>query len=262
MKDHAQYAEMLALYAIGALDDAQDCPDLETHLRSCPECRQELALLRGDAALLALSAAGPAPPQNARQRLAAAISNQPRQRTVPRGVVIGVLRPRWLTFAPIAATLLLAVFSLMLWRTNSRLQAKLDQTQAQLQERGKELQQAQAIRDLLHSPDTMQVTLIAAKKPPQPHVKTFYSPKMGRLMLVASNLERLPTNKAYELWLLPANGGAPMPCGMFSPNAKGDAMLDHSLSSSGVEAKGFAITVEPESGSAVPTPPIQMIGTG
>ena len=262
MKDHAQYAEMLALYAIGALDDAQECPDLEAHLRTCPECQKELAALRGDAALFALSAVGPAPPQGARQRLQAAISNQPRKAPARAGMVMGVLRPKWLTFVPIAATLALAIFSLMLLRANSRLQGKLDQMQAQLADQGSKLRKAQALVDLLHSPDSIEVTLIAEMKPRVPHVKAFYSPKMGHLLLVAGNLDSLPPHKAYELWLLPANGDKPMPCGTFWPDAKGNAMMDHSLSASGVRAKSFAITIEPENGSEEPTSPIEFFGAG
>lgn len=264
MKDHSQYAEELALYAFGALD-AEECSEVEVHLRSCAECRSELAALRGDAALLALSAVGPAPPQAARQRLMAAISQQPpqeRRRPAAQRVVLGVLRPGWLRFAPIAATMFLAVFSLLLWRSNSRLLSRLERTQAELEQERNTRANLQAVVDLLKSPDTMHVTLVAVQTPAQPQVKTMYSPKMGRLLLVASNLEMPPPDKAYELWLLPANGGAPMPCGTFKPNAKGDAMMDHPMAEPGVEAKGFAITVEPEGGRDTPTMPIKMIGTG
>src|SRR5215813_11891887 len=199
MKDHAQYAEMLALYAVGALDNAPECPELEAHLRTCNECQKELAALRGDAALLALSAVGPAPPQGARQRFSAAISNQPRKEVAQRQMVIGVLRPRWLTFVPIAASLALAIFSLMLWRANSRLLRNLEQAQAQLADRNEKLRQAQELAAVLDGPDSKDFTLVAMQHPPQPHVKTFYSPKAGRLVLVAGNLEPLPPNKAYEL---------------------------------------------------------------
>lgn len=261
MKDHSQYVEMLALYAIGALSDDQECPELEAHLRTCTECQGELAALRGDAALLALSAVGPAPPQGARQRLMAAISNQPSKRPAGQRVVIGVLRPGWLRFAPVAAALLLAVFSLLLWRSNSRLLAKLEQTQAQLADQDKKLRVAQEIADLL-GPNSMHVTLVSTAWPKRPQVKTFYSPKMGRLMLVAGNMEPLPPDKAYELWLLPANGGPPMPAGTFKPNPTGDFVMHHWMTERGVEAKGFAITVEPEGGRDTPTTPIMMAGTG
>lgn len=260
MKDHREYAEMLALYAVGALDAAGERPELEAHLRTCPECQRELAALRGDAALLALSVVGPAPSQGARQRFIAAISHEPRTRPARQSVVIGTFRPRWLTFAPIAAALLLAIFSLLLWRVDSRLQRQVERMQAELRDTQKQLQKSQEVVALLHSPDTMHISLVAAQTPPKPHASAFYSPKMGRLLLMASNLEPLPEKKAYELWLLPAKGGAPMPCGMFWPDAKGDAMMDHPLSEAGIEAKGFAITIEPESGSETPTMPIRMIG--
>lgn len=260
MKDHKEYVDMLALYAVGALDAGDECPELEAHLRTCPECQRELAALRGDAALLALSVVGPAPPQGARQRFAAAISHEPRTRPERQNVVMGTFRPRWLSFAPIAAALLLAIFSLMLWRVNSRLQQRLEAAQAQLQDAKDQLRKSQELVALLHSPDTVHIALVSAETQPRPHASAFYSPKMGRLLLMASNLEPLPEKKAYELWLLPAKGGAPMPCGMFWPDAKGDAMMDHPLSAAGIEAKGFAITIEPEGGSQTPTMPIRMIG--
>lgn len=261
MKDHTQYAEMLALYAVGAVD-AAEVSELQAHLRSCSECRNELATLRGDAALLALSAVGPAPPQRARQRLLAAISNEPRKQPASQRMILGTLRPLWLSFAPVAAALLLAIFSLMLWRLDSRLQRQLERTRAELRESQEQLQKSQQLVALLHSPDSMHLTLVAANVQPVPGAKAVYSPKMGRLLLMANNLAPLPEKKVYELWLLPANGKPPMPCGTFWPDAKGNAMMDHSLSEAGIDAKGFAVTVEPEGGSAAPTSPIQLISAG
>ena len=261
MSGHEQYADLLALYALGALESAPDRADLESHLRSCVECQGELEKLRGDAALLALSAVGPAPPKAARQRLLTAIANEPKKRPVRERMVLGVLHRRWLTFAPIAAALLVAVFSLLLWRSNARLLKNLERTQAQLEQANQQLRDAQQLVALLKSPDTVHITLVSAT-PPQPQVKTMYGPKMGRLLLMANNLEPLQANKVYELWLLPASGAPPMPAGTFKPDVKGQAMMDHSMETAGVEAKGFAITIEPEGGSQTPTMPIKMIGEG
>lgn len=262
MSGHEQYADLLALYALGALESASDRADLEAHLRSCLECQGELEKLRGDAALLALSVVGPAPPQAARQRLLAAIANEPRKRPVRERMVLGVLHRRWLTFAPIAATLLVAVFSLLLWRSNARLLRHLERTQAQLEQANQQLHDAQQLVALLKSPDSVHVTLVSMNTPPQPQVKTIYGPKMGRLLLMANNLEPLPANKVYELWLLPTSGPAPIPAGTFKPDAKGKAMMDHSMETAGIAAKGFAITIEPEGGSQTPTMPIKMMGEG
>ena len=79
-------------------------------------------------------------------------------------------------------------------------------------------------------------------------------------MLLAGNLNPLPAHKTYELWLLPANGAQPMPAGTFKPDARGSAALVLSQFGDGVAAKGFAVTIEDEPGSTVPTMPIVLSG--
>jgi hypothetical protein len=49
---------------------------------------------------------------------------------------------------------------------------------------------------------------------------------------------------------------------VFKPNQFGNAMVINPPLPPGVQAKAFAVTVEPESGSSVPTMPIQMMGAG
>ena len=64
-----------------------------------------------------------------------------------------------------------------------------------------------------------------------------------------------------ELWLIPTTG-APIPAGVFKPDAHGSASVVNPPLPPGVEAKAFAITVENEAGSATPTMPIVMMGAG
>src|ERR1700740_2517495 len=119
MTVHEQFAEDLALYALGTLE-GEPAASLKQHLEECVACRQELARLTGDMALLALVTAGPAPPQRARQRLLKAIAHEPRSlRTVFR-------RRRWWTLAPVFASLILAVFAIMLWRENARQRDRIE----------------------------------------------------------------------------------------------------------------------------------------
>ncbi len=77
MSEHEQYAEDLALYALDALR-GEDRARVNEHLATCAACRLELEQLRSDTALLALSAAGPRPPQRARQRLLDAVAREAR----------------------------------------------------------------------------------------------------------------------------------------------------------------------------------------
>lgn len=270
MNVHPQYAEALALYAMGALDNPQDLAALESHLGTCGDCRRELEALRADTALLALSASGPQPPARSRQRLLSAIASEPRvERRTPQRYAVGRLRRPWFSFAPIMVMLLLAVFSILLWRDlrNTRhalryAHAQLEQVQSDLARTNKDLAEAKMIRDLMHAPDAWPLTLVSKKTPPQPQIKTLYSKQQGALLLMASNLTPLPENKIYQLWLMPADGSAPMPVGWFKPDEKGNGMMFHKMASAGISAKGFAVTIEPPGGSQTPTMPIVMEPAG
>ena len=169
MSAHPQFAEALALYAMGTLDSPEGLAALEAHLGTCGDCRRELEALRADVALLALSATGPQPPVRSRQRLLSAIAAEPRlERRSPQRYAVGRLRPRWVTFAPVMVMLLLAVFSILLWldarnarRELRHMRPQMAQMQAELEQKNKELADAKAVTDLLHAPDAKQMVPIA-----------------------------------------------------------------------------------------------------
>ena len=71
MSVHEQFAEDLALYALGTLSEDERFA-LEKHLEMCGSCRRELEVMRGDLAVVALSTSGPKPPARSRERLMAA----------------------------------------------------------------------------------------------------------------------------------------------------------------------------------------------
>src|SRR5437016_1700367 len=124
-----------------------------------------------------------------------------------------------------------------------------------------QLQRAREVVETLTATDAMRVTLVAAKTAPQPQGKAIYVRNRSSLIFLASNLPTLPPQKAYELWLIPTSG-APIPAGVFKPDVQGSATVINPQLPPGVEAKTFAITVEPEQGSLVPTMPIVMVGAG
>jgi hypothetical protein len=270
MNEHPQFAEALALYAMGALDDPQDLAALQAHLGTCGECRRELEALRADMALLALSATGPQPPARSRQRLFSAIAAEPRvERREPKRYAVGRLRPRWFTFAPMVVMILLAIFSLLLWRDvrNTRFQlrvarAQVEQMQAEVARQNMELADAKKVGDLLHASDAWPITLVSVKTPQPPQLKMIYSRQKGSLLLMAINAPTLPDDKIYALWLLPADGSAPMAAGWFKPDKQGNGMIFHTFKSAGIDAKAFAVTVEPAGGSETPTMPIKFQPAG
>jgi anti-sigma-K factor RskA len=253
MSAHEQFADDLALLALGALKGDERVA-VEKHLEGCPACRRELERLRGDMALLALSASGPAAPRRSRDRLLKAIAKEPREQK------IASRRSPWM-FLPWLATAAFLLVAGFFWQQSDRLAQRVAQLQDESAQQQSQLERAREVVSTLTSTDALRVTLVAAQAPPQPQGKAIYVKNRSSLIFLASNMPVLPPQKAYELWLIPTSG-APIPAGVFKPDARGSATVVEPPLPAGIEAKTFAITVEPEQGSSTPTMPIVMAGAG
>jgi anti-sigma-K factor RskA len=259
MSVHEQFAEDLALYAVGCLEGDEQAA-LEKHLEECASCRRELEQLRGDTALLALSASGPRPPARAQTRLMDAIAKEPREAQVSaasRGSAA-----RWWAVWGWAAAVAMIVVAAMVWNQNAKLKSSVAELQGLSEQQRSELAQARHVVDTLTAQDVQRVDVmpVGLKQPP-PQGKAIYSRQNNGLIFLASNLLPLPAQKTYELWIIPTQG-APIPAGVFKPDAHGGAMVINPPIPAGVDAKAFAITIEPEQGSTTPTLPIVMLGAG
>ena len=256
MSEHEQYADDLLLYALDGLR-GEDRSRVDEHLATCASCRLELEQLRGDTALLAMSATGPRPPQRARQRLLQAVAREPRLQKV----VETSPRRSWWGALGWAASVAILVLAASLWRENTALRETLASARDQAAESVRDLDALRRIAAPIIEPEAQRVTLVAVKSPPQPQGKAFYLRNRSSLIFLANNMPPLPPKKTYELWLIPTNG-APVPAGIFKPDAHGNASVVNPPLPAGAEAKAFAITVENEAGSAAPTMPIVMMGSG
>jgi anti-sigma-K factor RskA len=243
MSAHEQFAEDLALHALGTLQ-GEERTALEHHLDTCSECRLELEQLRGDIALMAMATAGPKPPQRSRQRLLDAVAKEPRVPTVAPART----RFNWWAALGWAATAAMFLVVVHLRRENFGLRESVNQLGQLTGRQTVELANAQRVMDTLTAPDTQAITLVAAKGPPQPQGKAFYLKNKSGLVFVANNLPQLPPDKIYELWLIPP-GAAPIPAGLFKPDARGSATVVNPPGlPPGVEAKMFAVTLESAAG--------------
>lgn len=254
MTAHEQFADDLALYALGSLDLPEKMA-LEQHLRECSACRLELQELRGDMSLLSLAAAGPKPPGRSRQRLLAAMAKEPRRR-----VVIQEKRGFSWVAGLIGAALVVLSFALAV--QNGALHRDLDNLKARDARQAADVQQAKEILATLLDPEAQRITLVAAKNAPQPQGKAIYRRRTRSLIFLANNLPPLAPEKIYELWLIPTSG-TPIPAGLFKPDAKGSATVVNPPLPEGVEAKNFAVTLEDESGShEAPRGAFVIVGAG
>jgi hypothetical protein len=262
MSGHEQFGEDLALYALNALE-GDERVDLEKHLAACAACRVELEHLRGDGALLALSALGPKPPLRARQRLLDAVAKETATSATRAQSTRAIGQPRSLLWGLLGwtAAVALVVFAASLWKENSALKVSLASASMKAEESSRELDDLRRIAAPIIAPEGQRFTLVAMKTPAQPQGKAFYLRNHSNLVFVANNMPALPPHKAYELWLIPAQG-VPVAAGVFKPDAHGSATVVNPPLPAGLEAKGFAITVEDEPGVEHSTQPVMMIGTG
>jgi anti-sigma-K factor RskA len=258
--------EDLALYALQALSPEESAIVTE-HLSTCATCQQELAEINGDMALLALSVEQQPLPAGATERFmervastapAAAATVLPfvakdRTETVSR-------RSVWPVLVPWAAAAALTAVCISLGIENKNLSDTVNAESSLLTTLSAKAAHAQQLADVLNAPSAQRVTLTLAKHPADPTGHAIYLPDRGALLFEANNLQPLNPGKTYELWVIPANGTAPVPAGVFKPNASGYASVVLPQLPPGIAAKAFGVTIENDPGASTPTMPIVLAG--
>lgn len=265
--------EDLALYSMQALTPAEQ-EEIKAHLDTCATCRSALADALAEVSLVAMSAPQVDLPEGARQRFVAAMEKTPQlsRRAAQAGPVTARagarISPRhkhtsvlgWFEWGITAAALAVACY---LGYHTFELQRELDADRgviAQLTVQAAHAQELQRLMDALSSPEAKQVTLTETKGMARPVGHATYLAQSGALIFVASNLRPVPQSKTYELWLIPPNGKAPIPAGLFRPDANGSAAVVLPPLPAGMQAKAFGVTVETAEGASTPTLPIVMSG--
>jgi len=267
MTVHEQYAEDLTLYAMGVLE-GRELAEVDAHVAGCDACRAELERLRADFAALALSPPEVEPPARARERLLAAIGTEPQARPASSPASLDERRRArrgmrsqaavWAAAGWLAAAGAVIVASSS-WRHTSEVERQLAMLQKRMLDDRQQLAQAKEVLAVFTSQQSQHVTLVSTDEKPQPQGKAIYLKQRGTLVFVASDLPPVASGHAYELWLIPAEGG-PLPAGVFTPDANGNAVVMNPPLPKGTSAKAFAVTLEPAGGSAAPTTKPMLVG--
>jgi len=255
--------EDLTLHAMQALSQKEDAA-VRSHLDQCATCRADLAFVVGDLALVALSAERTPLPAGARARFLEIISSTPANasgRALGAAIPIdrNPVRSRaiWIPWVAVAALFVIAILlDVQVQRLDARLKIETERT-AQLTAT---TAHAQEVLDVLTAPTAQRVLLTAPKTPPAPSARAVYLAARGALILEANNLAQVAQDKTYQLWVIPADGSAPIPAGLFRPDAAGNASVVLPPLPVGVAAKAFGVTMEKASGAATPTAPILLAG--
>lgn len=273
--------EELTLYALHFLSEAESEAIL-VHLIECTGCSENVALIRGDLAALAMTAEMHSPPASARQRFMTQVAREKKIVPIDRTVHVEAGSPfatqllveedsapvrssgskilPWVSWVGWAVAAGLTVSVVDLYREGDELRAAVAHQASQMASLSIDAQKGRDLVSALTNPDAVRVTLTQTPTKAVPQGHASYIPDKGSLIFTATNLDPLQPYKIYELWLIPADGHDPIPAGTFLPDARGNASVIMPQIPKGVVAKAFGITIEDQGGSLQPTLPIVMSG--
>jgi anti-sigma-K factor RskA len=274
--NHDRFDELVAAYALGAIDPVER-PAFEVHLASCERCQKELAELSRVTVGLGLAVDPVAPPDALKARTIAHATAQTRS---ARSVVApGTTKHDRPTVGPwklaLAASVLIAVsVGIYAWSLQRQV-SDLRTTLADASQRERDLRASlNAARvdsaRLLHTltivnaPDMLRVSLEGSSAAPGAKGQAYWSRTRG-LVVSAEQLPALQPGRIYQLWMVLA-GQPPIGAGVFTLAANGATTIEGTLPANFTVPPGAQITVavtnEPGNGSAAPTMPILLAGSG
>lgn len=263
--DHADYNDLLAGYALGAIDD-EDRRRVAAHLDECPVCRLELEELRETAALLAFAAPRVQPPPRVKAALfarlatldapppvaspptvAPPVASAPVARPTPASrpplSIIG--RKRRVVLAALAATL---VVTLGWWNVT------LQQRNADLAARVEERALVARLLDDPRAAHSLSSTSTDEYPSSGPAGFIYTDPRSNVALVLTYYLPQLPPDKEYQLWLVKPDGSRDSG-GLFTPDANGSAQFLVRAPAPFATYRAVGVTVEPKGGSPGPTSP-------
>jgi len=222
---HEDFHELTAAYALDALDEQDELAYVE-HLRSCPQCREDLAAVQDTAGLLAYGAAAEAPPPALRER----ILNQARSERVN----VIPIRRRWSlpAAASVAAVAAMAAIGLGIWANSLR---------SDLSSEREARTGLEQVVSVISDPRSERV-------PASVGSGTLVVSPTGAAVLILSNLDPAPSGKIYEAWI--AEDLAPKPAGLFQ--AAGDR-THVALTRPVPKGATVMVTLEPAGGTTEPS---------
>lgn len=275
----------LALYAMQFLADGQT-EEIRQHLEECPGCTEAVALIRGDLAVLALTADMHTPSPSARHRLMTQVARERKVVSIDKASgsfhedagsplsthlliddsdvqqqsTVSKILP-WVSWVGWAVAAGIAVTAVDLYHERDALRSDVARQAGNIAALSVDAEKGRALLSALTDSSAVRVTLTQSPtKTPPPLGRASYIPEKGSLVFTASNLEPLQPYKTYELWLIPADGHDPIPAGTFQPDSRGNASVIMPDIPKGVVAKAFGITIEDDGGSKQPTLPIVLAG--
>ncbi len=247
--------ELGALYAVGALDE-ESARQLLGQFDDFPaDVRREIAELETTAALIPLAGELPKVPPQIRERLLEKISLSA---TDGRAEVVPLRRVKAQAFPVtryllLAASVILAVISALLFRQNLGLSDEVANLTRQLDDKTSQLvaERRQMNEVVAHS--TRMVSLDGDVGAPQSSARLFWDTERQEWVIYFFNLPVAPSDKDYQLWYITADQRK-VSAQVFRHKDDGRAEIRIVLPREIVPTiAATAVTLEPRGGSPQPT---------
>jgi anti-sigma-K factor RskA len=242
MSSHDELGESAALYALGALTDA-DRRAFEAHLNSCAICTEDVRAFAAVVDRLAYAAPVAVPPSRLRERVLASVSARPSAKAPASW--------GWLA----AAAMLLISVGLGIY--TATLRERIRGLEQQVADARRSTEAARVRLAVLTAPDLTDVALTGQPPAPRAAGRARWSRSRG-LVFAASSLPPLPAGRTYQLWYL--TSGAPVSAGVFEPEEDGRAIGFFPTPQLIAAPSGFAVSLEPDGGVPAPTGAIYLAG--
>jgi anti-sigma-K factor RskA len=240
--------ELIGVYALGALSQAERAA-VEEHLAGCERCRS-LAKEARDIVNMLPHGIEPVTPsaQLKRALLARVDADLAAQRKAGRAFAAPQPRFRRWTQALALASLVLAV---IFGGWALALRGELNRLRAENRTLATQVEQYRTVLAVLTVPELQAKALASTGATPDAQGRLLGDLQQTTALLTVSGLSPLPAGRIYQFWLIRDN--TPVPAGLFTVDQNGKGyLLVHVTESIGTFQLG-AITIEPASGSPLPT---------
>jgi hypothetical protein len=218
MPHSESFEELAALHALGALQ-GEDARAFEAHLsEGCPRCEEILADLRVAATALAATVPPVKPSAGLRKQILSSLGDAETPHVTPIRPPKSSAGLAW--FLAAAASLLLAFIGLddaRLRREREQLSNRATQLASRLAGAERDLARKDLRARVLENEDVQLLFLKGHGPQPDARARVFWSEKAKRGVLLAGNLQALPTDKQYELWVF--DKGKPVAAGVCDGDA-------------------------------------------
>jgi anti-sigma-K factor RskA len=267
--------ELTPIAALGALD-GEDGRAFSAESAAHPAVLRELRAFEGVVARIGLASEWVPPRAEIKARVLESATSVPRPTAAPAGPTAPARsladRSPWRMWLPLAAAAVFALGALN-WRSErdearrlfaraqvdvENLTAQNHDLQGRLDAAQRRLEVAEAFRALVAHPASRVAGLAGLPAAPAARARVVWNPRKREAVLLATGLPPTPAGKAYEAWVIA--GGAPVAAGVFRVDETGSAVHPLPRLDDVARARTFAVTLEPEAGTAAPTGPMVLAG--